>query len=195
MVPIFEQGYGQGIGHSLGSFLKRFIETCEEHLKNNRASAFAFILYNFHDEHIRDILKNQGGFTQLDRLSGNDISIFYLHSDDKELLKNFNAIFLHAFEIENEFSLPFVLFFNIENREVTNVEIIELEQNYPMFAFKELYDCIENYKRRSKDNSVVIISPKANRLTRFTNTIKRVSIEQFIEWAIKEATQKIGHHF
>src|SRR5690606_3551924 len=144
MVPIFEQGHGQGIGHSLDSFLKRFIEICEEHLKNGRASSFAFILYDFYDQHIRDILKNQGGFTQLDRLSGNDISVFYLNSSERKLFKNFNEIFLGAFEIENEYSLPFVLFFNIETREVSNVEIIELEQTDPMFAFKELYDCIEN---------------------------------------------------
>lgn len=195
MVPIFEQGHGQGIGHSLGSFLKRFLEICEEHLKNERATSFAFILYDFYDQHIQDILKNQGGFTQLDRLSGNDISVFYLNSSERELFKTFNEIFLGAFEIKNEYSLPLVLFFNIETREVSNVEIIELEQTDPMFAFKELYDCIENYKRRIENNSVSAIKPKANRLTSFIDTVKKASLEIFIEWTIEKGGDKIGGSF
>ena len=92
MIPIFEQGHGEGIGHSFNSFLRHFIVICEDHLENGRAKAFAFILYDFHDEHIKnDILKKQGGFAQLDRLSGNDLSVFYLHSDNKKLLKAFTV--------------------------------------------------------------------------------------------------------
>ena len=54
MFPIFEQGKGQGIGFSFDRFLKRFISICKEHLENGRAKSFAFILYDFSDNLIKD---------------------------------------------------------------------------------------------------------------------------------------------
>jgi|ERR1035437_674319 hypothetical protein len=111
MFPIFEQGEGQGIGLSFDRFLERFISICEEHLENGRAKSFAFILYDFSDKQIKDeILKKQGGFAHLDRLSGKNLSVFYLNSNNEDLLNAFNEIFIGAFEIKSEFKLPFVLF-------------------------------------------------------------------------------------
>lgn len=97
MIPIYEQEQGIGIGHSFATLVNKFIETCEGHLANGRSLAFAFLLYDFEDEAIKHILKNRGGFTKLDRLSGKDSSIFYLHSGDRHLLKQFNSVFLRAF--------------------------------------------------------------------------------------------------
>lgn len=57
MIPVFEQGKGQGIGHTYNYFLNHFLEICNDHIENNRAKSFAFILYDFHNEHIRTILK------------------------------------------------------------------------------------------------------------------------------------------
>ena len=44
---------------------------------------------------------------------------------------------------------------------------MELEQTDLMFAFKELYDIIENYIKRIKDSGVKVIKPKSNKLTEF----------------------------
>lgn len=33
MIPIYEQGSGQGIGHGREQFIKRFDEICAEHLE------------------------------------------------------------------------------------------------------------------------------------------------------------------
>ncbi len=82
MFPIFEQGQGKGIGHTFDTFLRKFIEICEEHLQTNRAKAFAFILYDFYDEATKKVFRNQGGFARLDRLSGQNLSVFYLHSEN-----------------------------------------------------------------------------------------------------------------
>lgn len=190
MVPIFQQGQGQGIGHSFDSFLKHFINICEEHLRNRRAKSFAFILYDFHDQSIREILRNQGGFAQLDRLSGSDISVFYLHSENKRLVKAFNEIFLGAFEITTENKLPFVLFFNVADREVANVEIVELEQTNLMFAFKELYDSIENYKARINDKSVEKSKLKVNKITEFVKEVKKISFDKLIELIMDKGFEK-----
>src|SRR6266699_5117226 len=76
MIPIYEQDSGKGIGYGLDSFLKRFEHICQEHVEAGRAKAFAFIFYDFNDQGLRTVLKDQGVFAQLDRLSGKNLSIF-----------------------------------------------------------------------------------------------------------------------
>ncbi|MBO0593926.1 hypothetical protein I2486_21185 [Cellulophaga sp. E16_2] len=186
MFPIQEQGNQIGIGHGYDSFLKKFIEICENHLKNGRAKSFAFILYDFHDEQVRDILKNQGGFAQLDRLSGSELSIFYIHSDNKKLIKSFNKIFIGAFEIENTANLPCVLFFKMYDGDVEDLQIIELEQTDKMFAFGELYSTIKSYL----DNSKEIPTPKKNKLIEFFGTVKKVTVKELIKWVIEKGLDK-----
>jgi hypothetical protein len=63
--PIYEQGRGSGIGLDFKSFHDRFEAICREHLKAQRAKAFAFIFYNFKDRNLRLILKDKGGFAKL----------------------------------------------------------------------------------------------------------------------------------
>ncbi|WP_413534079.1 hypothetical protein [Empedobacter brevis] len=186
MIPIYEQGYQQGIGHGFNSFLNSFIKICENHLENGRAKSFAFILYDFHDKQIREILKNQGGFAKLDRLSGSELSIFYIHSDDKKLVKAFNHIFVGAFEIKNTAELPCVVFFKMIDKEVENLEIVELEQNDKMFAFQELYSTVENYIEDSKN----IPKPKKNKLLTFAGHVRRVAVDELISWVLTQGAGK-----
>ena len=194
MVPIFEQGQGNGIGHPFETFLRRFIEICEEHLENGRAKSFALILYDFQDDSTKKVLRNQGGFARLDRLSGRDLSVFYIHSDNKKMIRAFNDIFLGAFEIENKSKLPFVLFFNVVDREVTNLEIVELEQSNILFAFEELYTIIENYVERMKNNSVEKIKPATNKVTEFLKSVKKIALDRFIKYLFDKGTEYAGHN-
>ena len=119
MIPIYEQGSGNGIGHGLDSFLNRFDFICAEHRKEGRAKAFAFIFYDFTDKAIRHILKNQGVFAKLDRLSGKELSVFYLHTGTRHAIETFNINFLAALGVEDRASLPCVVFFRYENRNVS----------------------------------------------------------------------------
>lgn len=129
MVPVYEQGNNQGIGHSFDSFIKRFQEICQQHVDLRRAHAFAFIFYDFKNTTIRKILKSQGGFAELDRLSGRNLSVFYLHSNNEELNKHFNDTFRHVFDIKESIELPFVLFLKFDGQ-INNIEdlkIVELQ--------------------------------------------------------------------
>ncbi len=62
-------------------------------------------------------------------LSASDLSVFYLHSDSKKLLKAFNDIFLKIFDIPTDRKLPFVLFFKMVDKDAKDVEVVELEQS------------------------------------------------------------------
>lgn len=193
MVPIFEQGKGRGIGHTFNTFIARFIEICEEHLDNGRAKAFAFILYDFHDEATRQILHDLGGFTRLDRLSSNDLSVFYLHSANRKQLKAFNDIFLHVFDIPTNRSLPFVLFFRVVDRDAKDVEIIELDQSNLIFAFDELYGVIKDYIEKL-NNKTVFKDDKSKKFIRLFRSVKKIAGEKFIEYLISKSGEYAGKH-
>lgn len=145
MIPIYEQGSGNGIGHGLSSFLKRFDEICSEHLSKGRAKSFAFIFYDFTDEAIRKILKNHGVFAQLDRLSGKELSVFYLHAGTRATVEAFNAHFFSALGIKGQATLPCVVFFRLHEGAIEDVEIAQLESADLIHGFSELYGAIQQY--------------------------------------------------
>ena len=145
MIPIYEQSSGNGIGHGLQSFLGRFDEICAEHLAKGRAKSFAFIFYDFTDQAIRKILKNQGVFAQLDRLSGKELSVFYLHAGTKAAVEAFNAHFFSALGIKGRAELPCVVFFRVQKGAVEDVEIAQLESADLVHGFHELYGAIQQY--------------------------------------------------
>lgn len=145
MIPIYEQGSGNGIGHGFQSFFRRFDEICSEHLAEGRARSFAFIFYDFTDQVIRKILKNQGVFAQLDRLSGNELSVFYLHAGKMATVEAFNTHFFSTLGIEDQATLPCVVFFRVHEGAIEDVEIAQLESVDLIHCFPELYDAIQQY--------------------------------------------------
>lgn len=145
MIPIYEQSSGRGIGHGRDTFLVRFDEICEEHVAKGRAKAFAFIFYDFSDRAMRRILADQGAFAQLDRLSGSELSVFYLHGGTKWVVQDFNSHFFSKLGIEDDVKLPCVVFFRVSDGAVESVEVAELQHADLIHGFKELYGAIESY--------------------------------------------------
>lgn len=175
MIPIYEQGQGKGIGHVLSSFLERFNNICAAHLAAGRARAFAFIFYDFTDEAIRRILKSQGVFAQLDRLSGKDLSVFYLHAGTKRAIETFNQKFLVALGVEEQATLPCVVFFRFENSQIKDIEIVQLESADLIHGFSELYQAIDTYIKQQPKAT----KEKSKALKWFGNSAKFISVEVF----------------
>ncbi len=145
MIPIYEQGTGRGIGHNLESFSRRFAQLCEQHLREKRAKAFAFIFYDFTDSELRKILKDQGVFARLDRLAGNQLSVFYLHSGSRKTVTRFNDEFFAKLGIKGEVMLPCVVFFKFSDGNIHDIRIAQLENANLLHGFHELYGAIERY--------------------------------------------------
>ena len=145
MIPIFEQGSGKGIGHGFDSFLDRFEEIATEHYKNNRAKSFAFIFYDFADSDFKSILKDEGVFTKLDRLSGNKLSVFYLHSGSNHSIDKFNSTLVEALGVENEVNTPCVVFCKASDEGFKDISVALLESPDIIHGFQELYEVIESY--------------------------------------------------
>lgn len=79
MVPIITNGKK---GFDEKSLEKHILEICKEHKANGRALAFAFIIYDFDDHTIPKILQDKTYWSALDKISGKDLSIFYINSQD-----------------------------------------------------------------------------------------------------------------
>lgn len=175
MIPIYEQGRGNGIGHSLKSFVDRFDSICAEHLASGRAQSFAFIFYDFTDHELHSILKDQGAFAQLDRLAGKELSIFYLHAGTRAAVEAFNTHFFSALGVTDQATLPCVVFFRVEDSQVSDIEIAQLESANLIHGFHELYGAIESYLKLQTANS-----DKPSRAIRWLKSgTKFLSIELF----------------
>jgi len=143
--PINEQGNGRGIGYNLNSFLNRFDAICREHVEQKRAKAFAFIFYDFQNQDVRRILKDQGAFARLDRLAGKSLSIFYLHTGSKKAVNKFNTEFLSKLELIDRPGPPCVVFFKLEKDGIGNVAVAQLDSADLLHGFDELYGAIGRY--------------------------------------------------
>ena len=146
MIPIFEQGDGRGIGLGLEKFLERFDEICAQKTAKDSDKAFGFIFYDFRDESIREVLNDQGVFARLDRLAGENLNLFYLHTGNVRTIRAFNAYFLNVLGIEERASLPCMVFFRVHDGKIKDVEVAQLEISNLHLAFPELYVAIERYR-------------------------------------------------
>lgn len=150
MIPIYEQGDRKGIGHSLESFLPRFEQICRERRGSNQAQSFAFIFYDFDDNDIRKILKDEGVFAKLDRLSHEKLIIFYLHASSQRGVQRFNKAFASKLGVADHVELPCVVFFKLGDAGFTDVAVAIIDSTDLIHGFHELYGIIE--RRLADDN-------------------------------------------
>ncbi len=155
MIPIYEQSQGRGIGHGLDSFLDRFDAICQEHVTSKRAKAFAFIFYDFVDQDLRRILKNQGAFAQLDRLAGDDLSVFYLHTGRRDTVSKFNTAFLSKLGVIDKATPPCVVFFKFTKDKIEEVAIAQLDNADLVHGFHELYGAIDHYIKTDVNQAAI----------------------------------------
>jgi hypothetical protein len=135
MNPIFTVSNTNNLnGYYYDAFINQFEEICQEHLENGRAKKFAFIVYDFHSITHR-VLQDIGAFVDLDRLSGKDITIFYLdgqHNTERntqsKLYKNLNRIFLSLTGQIIE-TIPFIVFFDFVNGDIENFMCYPIREN------------------------------------------------------------------
>lgn len=145
MVPIFSQSGGQSLGYDINSFIDRFEQICQEHLKEGRAKAFAFLFYNFNDHQLGQVIQDLGVFAKLDRLSGHDLSIFYLHSGSEQHFERFNRYFQVALGVKGTANTPCMVFFKLEGDGFKDVEVISLDNTNLINGFHELYEVVDSY--------------------------------------------------
>jgi len=171
MIPIFEQGYGKGIGHSVETFLERFEEIAISHMNDGRAKSLAFVFYDYHDTEFRQILKDQGVFAKLDRLSGRDLCVFYMHSGSDEILRTFNTILMDALGVSEIAKTPCVVFCKATSGGFKDISVVTLDSPDLIHGFYELYQIMESYLNNLAEN------PQPKYIGWVNGSLKFVSLE------------------
>jgi hypothetical protein len=150
--------------HSVESFKERMIEICNEHREQGRALAFAFILYDFTNPHISQVLANNAYWQALNEISGSFLTVFSLHHQEPPA-PNYNPNIIHNMTMVPTWSnprddtnslirkylgedisvtFPAILFFQVDGRSVIDSILIELNEDYIEPSFNEIRSHITN---------------------------------------------------
>lgn len=174
MNPIFTISNTNNLdGYWYDEFTSRFEKICEEHITNKRAKKIAFIVYNFHSP-THEILQDIGAFVELDRLSGKEVTIFYLDGQRNEkpntqnkLYRNLNKIFISLTDQEIK-KIPFIVFFDFIDGDIENLVCYPIREE-EKFILNDLTNAIsmeiikvnnKTKKKTSLVNSLVSETPK-----------------------------------
>ncbi len=173
MVPIkiFEDGSIHGL--STDDFSKGIIDLCETHRKENRALAFAFLIYDFENPQILKVIEDINYWNALNTISGKYLSVYYIHSrenifgedlsvhnghenrglypiDDKTHRSHVIPMLKNYFALDEYVKLPAIMFFQVEGKQISDYFLIELFADKVEESFLELKDYISSAVKRLK---------------------------------------------
>jgi len=138
-------GLGRGMG--IHDFVNDFIAVCDNHTANGRAKSFAFIFYNLHNSAIRKAINASPGFHRLDDLTGNNLTLFYMHNDAADAYnQSFNETFLKALNVEEQTTLPCMVVFRTYGDVIEDIMIFSVDPNCwdPTLIVAELEDYLKS---------------------------------------------------
>lgn len=160
----------------------------KEHKTEKRALAFAFIVYDFDNPHIDEMLAKSSYYNALDYISGKTLTVFYINSSylnyQSEKAKESNKMNFEfgvqkidapanvspkyiAEKLINKDSLPSpsIMFFRISDNTVSEYTIAHLRENEIEKGFNELLkiiktavDSLSQVKEEYRDNEKEIFS-------------------------------------
>jgi hypothetical protein len=151
-------------GHSFDSFYEKFFEVCKQHKAQDRALAFAFILYDFGDAHLNKIINDEEYWLSLNAVSGKYLTVFSIHYSPKAkrravrnpkaieyftMISNFdnpsessNKLIEKFFGTGLTVNYPAVMFFQIADDHVLDYTLVQLEKTRIEESFEELKNYI-----------------------------------------------------
>ena len=163
MYSIYLNSEGQGLG--LNEFKDKMLQICTDHQNTGEALAFAFLIYDFTNPNLWKILNDREYWMALSEISGNYLTIFSLNYRDNQKtkkpissskrmelitmidtsisLKDATRILKEKYFDCSDFSFPSILFFQVEDNQVTGSLAIELKEEKIEEGFIEIKRYIE----------------------------------------------------
>jgi len=168
-------------GYDFESFMSKANQICEEHQQEDKAAAFAFILYDDFNPEIQNLLYDETYWNSLDTISGNNISIFSIKTKEKRRIKartsrsndnlihettgqftrhtlsnSNNDVLSNLFGLNENVKLPGLLFFQVLEGEIIDNFYVELKERNTESAFNEIKDylirCAKTVKQITEEN-------------------------------------------
>ncbi len=154
-------------------FSSGIIELCKTHREENRALAFAFLIYDFQNPQTIKVLEDEDYWNALDTISGKFLSIYYINSKEKSFAEDLEAASdverrgMHEIDtgipidhllpmlkqylaLDGNVTLPSILFFQVEENLISDYFLIELFEESIEKSFIELKDYIVTAVERLK---------------------------------------------
>lgn len=155
-------------GHDFGSFKQEMMQICRRHKDEQRALAFAFILYDFENPQLWKVLNDNHYWLALDAISGEYLTVFsFNYKEKKKIKRKFNIKSRVSYRlsgiattsnpskgieelIEKYFGervvvkYPAILFFQVDNDVVVDTLLIELKEELIEPAFQELKEYLRS---------------------------------------------------
>lgn len=166
MFPVCINTTKENIGFR--DFVENFHSICAEHHRNRRASAFAFIIYDFHKPHLTKLLMDTDYWKSLDKASGHFLTVFSLFEQPtkhklnetlvpKQIRLKFEAIkintpadveasyreIIELFFGSADFPSPSVLFFQVDKERIIDHFFVELKEDKIEEGFNELKELLD----------------------------------------------------
>ena len=181
-------------GHSFSSFKDKMIEICNQHKQENRALAFAFILYDFENPHLWKVLNDYEYWIALNEISGKYLTVFSLNiknkNRDMQYLTNINvnrSLSKSTDELISKYfgdniliKPPSILFFQVDNENVIDSLLIELKEEKIEDSFLELKDyfksSVEALRKIAPENrgNIKEVFDQLENNVKSTNYIKKI---------------------
>jgi len=147
-------------------FKGSIVELCERHEDKGRALAFAFLIYDFENPQIIKVLDDRDYWNALHQISGNLLSIYYIHSREQNFAEDLEEaspiekrglykgtteenyqivvpMLKNYFALDNYVKLPCVLFFQTNGQMVTDYFLVELKEGKIEESFLEIKSYIK----------------------------------------------------
>jgi len=162
MHPIQMQAGDRGIGMGYEEFVKRFEAICQEHLRDGRAKAFAFVFYDMTNGVVRKALREADGFRLLHDKTGRDITLFYLHDLALDAhWRKFNKTFMETLGVDDQAEPPCMVFFRVHKDNIEDVSIYRIDEKTadPVLIVAELEQYVgDAIKRTNAEGDVSALS-------------------------------------
>ena len=176
MVTIKFQDKNELEALSPNQLLDKILSICKIHQDENRAMAFAFILFDFDNPQISEVLSKFKYWKALDKISGRFLSVFHLHTKEElfaEDLKRFDGMAFKELyntgistndlaklkffiDPSEDIKLPSILFFQTNGRSVLDYFMVELKEETIEKSFLEIRDyikaAVDSLSRVSEEN-------------------------------------------
>ncbi len=194
----FITSYNNKISYT--KFKKQFLEICSSHHSGNKASVFAFIIYDYSDSQIRKILRDSDYWTALHHLSGDYITIFGFyekqakarikknlsensqisnglkHKANADLSVNYAEI-LKTYFGTLEFSSPSMLIFQVNQQRIIDYFFVALKEEKMENGFIEIKKVIQDAVDAIKE-----ISPENKKNFQEIFNMVEINIDSSLSW-------------
>ena len=142
MYPIYSTKRSS-IGYLYDEFISELKKTWRECTKTHD---FVFIFHSGTDV-ITHIVNNESTFLELDRISGEKLSIYYFNEKDDVINKEFNTILKELLSAETELSLPFMIIgrFDSKTKSISKKKLVPLCIDNENIIYKDIYVNITNW--------------------------------------------------